>query len=63
MASGETAAWEARLAELGIPLLSKVDWPNGATSLYFRDPDGHALELATPDLWHDFGKVVAAAKR
>lgn len=63
MAAGEVGAWEARLAELGIPLESRVSWPNGATSLYFRDPDGHALELATPGLWHDFGKVVAAVKR
>jgi catechol 2,3-dioxygenase-like lactoylglutathione lyase family enzyme len=23
----------------------------GGTSLYFRDPDGHLLELATPGLW------------
>lgn len=63
MAAGETGAWEARLKELGIPVESRVDWPNGASSLYFRDPDGHALELASPGLWHDFGKVVAAAKR
>ncbi len=62
MAAGEVAVWESRLAELGIPLESKVDWPNGATSLYFRDPDGHALELATPDLWRRFEQVVAAAK-
>jgi catechol 2,3-dioxygenase-like lactoylglutathione lyase family enzyme len=28
--------------------------PNGraaATSIYFRDPDGHLVELATPGLW------------
>jgi len=25
--------------------------PRGGTSLYFRDPNGHMLELATPGLW------------
>ena len=26
-------------------------WPRGGESVYFRDPDGHLLELATPGLW------------
>jgi len=26
------------------------DW-GGGHSIYFRDPDGHLLELATPGLW------------
>lgn len=51
--AGEVAVWESRLAELGIPVESRIDWPQGATSLYFRDPDGHAVELATPGLWPD----------
>jgi catechol 2,3-dioxygenase-like lactoylglutathione lyase family enzyme len=25
--------------------------PRGGHSIYFRDPDGHLLELATPGLW------------
>lgn len=49
--SDEIAPWEARLKERGIPLESRVDWPGGAISLYFRDPDNHAIELATPGLW------------
>ena len=51
--AGEVAGWLARLELSGIELESRVDWPAGATSLYFRDPDGHALELATPGLWED----------
>ena len=51
--AGDVAAWEDRLADLGIPVESRIDWPRGATSLYFRDPDGHAVELATPGLWPD----------
>jgi catechol 2,3-dioxygenase-like lactoylglutathione lyase family enzyme len=45
------AAWEARLAERGIAIEGRTEWRRGGTSIYFRDPDGHLLELATPGLW------------
>jgi catechol 2,3-dioxygenase-like lactoylglutathione lyase family enzyme len=48
---GELAAWQAHLAEQGVTLESRLSWPHGGTSLYFRDPDGHSLEVATPGLW------------
>ena len=48
---GELAAWEVHLARAGIEIESKLRWPRGGTSLYFRDPDGHSLEVATPGLW------------
>lgn len=47
----ELAAWEERLGERQIPIISKVIWSRGGTSVYFHDPDGHVLELATPGLW------------
>jgi catechol-2,3-dioxygenase len=47
----ELGAWERHLAGLDIPVESRVAWPAGGTSLYFRDPDGHSLEVATPGLW------------
>ena len=44
--------WERHLAALGIPLESRVSPQSfGGTSLYFRDPDGHSLEVAVPGLW------------
>ena len=43
--------WERRLAELALPVLERTTWERGGTSLYFRDPDGHLLELATPGVW------------
>ena len=49
--AGSLAAWEAHLAALEIAVESRLEWPQGATSLYFRDPDGHSLEVATPGLW------------
>ena len=49
--AGSAAEWEAHLSALEIALESRVEWPQGAISLYFRDPDGHSLEVATPGLW------------
>lgn len=43
--------WRARLARHGIPVEHEKRWPRGGRSLYFRDPDGHLAELATPGLW------------
>lgn len=47
----ELEAWEERLRERQIPIVSRVTWSRGGTSVYFHDPDGHVLELATPGLW------------
>jgi catechol 2,3-dioxygenase-like lactoylglutathione lyase family enzyme len=44
-------AWRARLADLQISIESEFTWPGGGTSVYFRDPDGHLLELLTPGVW------------
>lgn len=47
----ELTAWEDHLTELGVEIESRRTWPRGGTSLYFRDPDGHLVELATPGIW------------
>jgi catechol 2,3-dioxygenase-like lactoylglutathione lyase family enzyme len=44
-------AWERRLAGRGVAIEGRTRWPRGGTSIYFRDPDDHLLELATPGLW------------
>jgi len=44
-------AWRTRLSESGVAIESELTWPRGGVSLYFRDPDGHSLELATPGVW------------
>ena len=49
--ASQLAGWERRLADLEIPIESRVSWERGGTSLYFRDPDGRSVELATPGLW------------
>jgi catechol 2,3-dioxygenase-like lactoylglutathione lyase family enzyme len=48
---GDLAAWEKRLSEAGVAIESRVHWESGGDSLYFRDPDGHLAELATPGVW------------
>ncbi len=47
----EVAAWEAWLAENGIDIEEKKAWDLGGHSLYFRDPDRHLLEVASPGVW------------
>jgi len=45
------SAWEERLAEKGVAIESKVAWPRGGHSVYFRDPDRNLVELITPGCW------------
>lgn len=51
IAAEELPEWEERLAGQDIAIEGRTTWPRGGQSLYFRDPDGHLLELATPGLW------------
>lgn len=50
----DLSGWETRLAAQGVAIESRVMWPRGGVSLYFRDPDGHSLEVATPGLWPNY---------
>ena len=44
-------AWEQRLEQNGVAIESRITWPRGGRSIYFRDPDGHLAELVTPGCW------------
>jgi catechol 2,3-dioxygenase-like lactoylglutathione lyase family enzyme len=46
----ELDAWKATLEMKGVQIEKDVKWPGGARSLYFRDPAGNCLELASPVL-------------
>ena len=50
----ELPEWESHLKDRGVKILSEVSWPRGGRSLYFRDPDGHLLELLTPGVWSTY---------
>jgi catechol 2,3-dioxygenase-like lactoylglutathione lyase family enzyme len=54
IAAADLDPWEAKLAELGVTVEDRRTWPRGGRSLYFRDPDDHLLELATPGVWGNY---------
>jgi catechol 2,3-dioxygenase-like lactoylglutathione lyase family enzyme len=47
----EIAGWRERLVQAGVEIEAEFDWPNGARSLYVRDPGGNSVEFAEPRLW------------
>ena len=49
----EIAAMETRLRAAGVEIDTRFDWPNGARSLYVRDPAGNSVEFAEPWLWDE----------
>jgi catechol 2,3-dioxygenase-like lactoylglutathione lyase family enzyme len=54
ISAAELDAWRGGLQSHGVPIEGEMQWPRGGTSLYFRDPDGHLVELATPGLWSTY---------
>ena len=43
--------WIAYLEEQGTEIVSRTTWPLGGKSLYFNDPFGNVVELATGNIW------------
>jgi catechol 2,3-dioxygenase-like lactoylglutathione lyase family enzyme len=50
----QVSAWEAWLLQQGITIELRKTWKYGGEALYFRDPDGHLLEVVTPGVWSLF---------
>ncbi len=44
-------AWRAHLEAAGVAIEADFHWPNGARSIYVRDPAGNSVEFAEPALW------------
>ena len=47
----QLAGWLDHLKKHDVEIEGETIWKRGGHSIYFRDPDGHLLELATPGLW------------
>jgi catechol 2,3-dioxygenase-like lactoylglutathione lyase family enzyme len=43
--------WVVRLEAAGVAIEADFRWPNGARSIYVRDPAGNSVEFAEPRLW------------
>lgn len=55
---GDYEPWKQHLGDHGVTILQEAAWPPGATgsnvrgySIYFRDPSGNLLEIASTDFW------------
>lgn len=48
----ELDGWVAHLEAHDVEIEADFRWPNGARSIYFRDPAGNSLEMAEPWLWN-----------
>ncbi len=54
IAAEEVDHWRTRLQQHGIVIEEDRTWERGGRSLYFRDPDGHLLELGSPGIWANY---------
>jgi catechol 2,3-dioxygenase-like lactoylglutathione lyase family enzyme len=51
ISESELDAWREWFQAKGVAIEKEMTRPNGGRSLYFRDPAGNSLELATPAVW------------
>ena len=47
----DIGAWRERLRRNDVEIEREITWPGGGYSIYFRDPAGNSVELATPRTW------------
>ncbi len=52
LAADNLDAMEKQLVSAGVAIEADFFWPNGARSIYFRDPAGNSLECAASALWN-----------
>jgi catechol 2,3-dioxygenase-like lactoylglutathione lyase family enzyme len=47
----EIQTWRDQLRQNDVTIETEIDWPGGGHSIYFRDPAGNSVELATKATW------------
>lgn len=47
----EYQAWKDKISDAGIAIEHEQAWKNNLHSFYFRDPDGHLLEIVPEGIW------------
>ncbi|MEQ8785506.1 MAG: VOC family protein [Pirellulaceae bacterium] len=47
----EIEAWKQHLDRCGVEIEMVYEWSSGGHSVYFRDPAGNSLEVASPRIW------------
>lgn len=52
MQDADVSMWREKLSQNGVAIETEISWPSGGYSIYFRDPAGNSVELATPKTWH-----------
>ncbi len=48
----EMKVYRQRMQRAGVPVEKDIEWPNGARSMYVRDPAGNSVEFAEASLWN-----------
>lgn len=51
--------WRTHLQACGVAIEADIQWPNGARSLYVRDPAGNSIEFADPAIWAGISQMTA----
>jgi len=54
ISQADVAGWRAWLQEHAVTIVEDRVWERGGHSLYFRDPDGHLIELGSPGIWENY---------
>ncbi len=52
----ELSKWREHLKNHNINVEKEINWEDGGTSIYFRDPAGNSVELAPATLWNNLGR-------
>ena len=47
----EYQEWKIKIATAGVEILHEQIWKNRFYSFYFKDPDGHLLEIVEEGMW------------